>query len=144
MRFFCLFALVLLTACGGPRSIDCSQRKDADTLRCIDRNAAKGDRATLLACSPFSGSEKIAGLWVTGFEKNDFFEGDRPSGNEVVTRVSDTELVTDEHVRSAAPYDAMEVELVGRRSMCAITKLKPHLILVDEMKVKERRGLVAQ
>ena len=144
MRLVCLLSLALLASCGGQTPVDCSRYEGPDTLRCMEENESKGERAMLLECLPFSGPEKITGLWVIGFEKNDFFEGRRPTGDSIRTQDSDTELVTDEDLHSTAPYDALEVELTGRRSLCEFTGVSPHLVVADDLRVKSRRGLVAR
>jgi hypothetical protein len=113
-------------------------------VRCMEENGSRGERATLLKCLPYSEPVKITGLWVVGFEKNDFFEGMRPTGESIIRQDSDTELVTNADVRSTAPYDALEVELTGRRSLCRFTEVTPHVIVVDNLKVKSRRGIVAR
>lgn len=113
-------------------------------LRCTEENEAKGQRAVLLNCLPFSDPVKTTGLWVIGFEKNDFFEGKRPAEKDIITQDSDTELVWDGDVRSTAPYDVLEVELTGRRSLCEFTGITPHLIVAEELKVKSRRGAIAR
>ena len=109
----------------------------------MSENQSKGDRAMLLKCLPFSEPEKIAGLWVVGFEKNDFFEGRRPTGRSIITRASDTKLVAVDDVRSTAPYDALEVELTGRRLLCPTNPVQPHLIVANDLRVKSRRRLRA-
>jgi hypothetical protein len=110
----------------------------------MHENESRGQRAMLLKCLPFSEPEHITGLWVIGFEKNDFFEGSRPTGPSIITQDSDTELVTDKDVHSTAPYDALEVELTGRRSLCEFSEITPHLIVADHLRVRSRRGLVAR
>ena len=144
MRVLSLLALALLSSCGEEQVVDCRSNLTAKTARCLDENMSKGERGMLLACLPFSEPVKTSGLWVIGFEKNDFFEGKRPITGSIITQDSDTELVWDEDLRSKAPYDALEVEVTGRRSLCEFTKVTPHLIVAENLKVKSRRALVAR
>lgn len=144
MRLLPLMALASLSSCGHVETVDCDHYLRPETARCLELNEAKGERAMLLACLPFSAPVKTSGLWVVGFEKNDFFEGKRPAVESMLTEESDTELVWDGDVRSQSPYNALEVQLTGRRSLCRFTELTPHLIVADELKVKGRQALVAQ
>ena len=143
MRQLILLALPLLASCE-PARVDCGRYETPATLSCMDKHEAKGERAMLLACLPFSQPEKVSGVWVTGFERNAFFEGRHLADGSILTEDSDTELVAEEAVRSNERYHALEVELTARRSVCPFTKITPHLIVADRMTVKGRSDLVAR
>ena len=143
VRFVLTLALASLASCG-PEPVECSRFEGAATLRCMDEMESKGERAMLLKCLPFSEPEEISGVWVTGFERNAFFEGRRATDEYILTGYSDTELITAEGGRATENYEALEVELTGRRSLCPFTKITPHLIVADKMKVKSARRLVAR
>jgi len=42
--------------------------------QCADKHREKGEAGRVVACLPFSSPLKTSGIWVVGFEKNDFFE----------------------------------------------------------------------
>jgi len=148
VRLASLFLLLALVSCGEPDLVDCTKLNTAETLSCMERNEAQGEPAMLLACLPFSSPEKIKGVWILGFEKNDFFAGEWPDEPPPVGRVSHTEVVVSkerlERLRSSAPYDALWVELTGRRSLCRFTGLTPHLIVADNLEVRRRASVVAR
>lgn len=137
-RLIALLGLLGVTGCNRPETVDCT-RINAAALKCSEENHQAGDKAWLLRCLPFSTPVRTRGVWVTGFEKNDFFEYKRPASIE---ETSDTELVLDEKndITDGDPgsTEALEVDLIGRRTLCEFTRIKPHLIVVDKITVTRR------
>ncbi len=114
----------------------------------MEKNQPRGEPAMLLACSPFSSPRKVRGVWVVGFEMNEFFAGEWPDEPPPLSRDSDTELVVteqqSERLRSSAPYDVLWVELTGRHSLCPFTSFTPDLIVVEDIEVRRRAPLIAR
>jgi hypothetical protein len=96
--------LPLLFACDKQRQIDCTQVDWRSLERCMDANKSKGEAAMLTACLPFSEPLKTTGVWVIGFERNDFFEGPKPPPVQTMWEASTgAELVVDEKIYKWKP-----------------------------------------
>lgn len=145
VRFPCLTTLLpLLVACDTAQPIDCTQLDLAAFERCYDQNRAKGEVAALTGCLPFSRPLTTEGIWVVGFEKNDFFEGpQRPHDKLLWTGSTGAELIVDEEQRPKTPdhqTQAFEVEVSGRRALCSMGVLNPYPIAVEKLKIRRRIG----
>lgn len=116
--------------------------------RCFEQNRAKGEPVRVVACLPFSKPLVTNGIWVVGFEKNDFFEGlgkRVPPADFLWTRSTGASLVVDDKVQERiAPVGpeiyALEVEVVGRRALCPVGLLNAYPIAVEKLKVIRRIG----
>lgn len=132
--------LPVLAACGTQEPLDCTPSEFAPIERCIDENRAKGEAAALVACLPFSQPLKTQGIWVVGFEKNDFFEGSRrPSEEALWTHSTGAELIVDETVfQPTNETRAFEVEVRGRRALCPVGVVNPYPIAVEKIRIRRR------
>jgi len=131
-------ATVGMSSCTSPSSPDCTHLNPIHTSQCFDQERSKGERQMLLRCFPFSPPEKISGLWVVGFEKNDFFEGKAAPTESDLSKNSGTRLISDDSRPSESGIvKAFQVQLTGRRSICEFSKIDPHLIIVDRITVQE-------
>jgi hypothetical protein len=126
--------------CAPRTSVNCADFDDDKIAQCFDRAEQKSDqRAMLLKCVPFSKSEKIEGLWLVGFEKNDFFEGRSSPRAADWAKDSNTELfANDEVIGRTMATQALQVTVKGRRSLCKFTDLTPNLIVAEEIVVRRR------
>jgi hypothetical protein len=121
----------------------------ASVMRCFDQNRAKGEAVSLVTCLPFSERLTTSGIWVVGFEHNDFFEGwgSRPPPPDIMWKDSTgASLIVQEEVEEkAAPSGprlyALEVDVVGRRALCPVGGITPYPIAVEQLKVKRRIGV---
>ncbi len=136
--------LPLMAACDR-QQLDCTSISLADVRRCEETNKGKSAKEILLACLPFSEPLKTNGVWVVGFEKNDFFEGSRTPPPEIIwTETTGANLIADEGVRpptDRGEYRAVRVEIVGRRALCALGPINPYPIAVEQLKVTEDLGV---
>jgi hypothetical protein len=102
----------------------------------------------LLACFPFSKTERMSGAWVVGFETNSFYEGAKASADYLrfertpnpdpgdVRVTHHATLVLEPKSGPALPDDGklrvLQVDFIGRREKCPI--LPPdHTIIVDRI-----------
>ena len=132
MRGIVLLALASLVSCG-PTRVDCSHYEAPATLRCMDKNKAKGERAMLLECFPYSKPERIEGTWYYGFELNAFYEGTHaPSAYLGLPGPVDTGLEYDPHLPVDGDVRVLQMELIGRRSQCPMG-LPERIIVVDRV-----------
>jgi hypothetical protein len=97
----------------------------------------------LVACLPFSQPLKTSGIWIVGFEKNDFFEGPRPPPAELMwTSSTGAELIVD--AKTVHPggghIEALEVDVVGRRALCPLGAINPYPIAVQQLQIRRRIG----
>ena len=109
--------------------------------RCWERNRAKGEASALVGCLPFSEQLSTEGVWVVGFEKNDFFEGKRPPPRDLLwSQSTGAELIVDERVFKPPvhPTQALEVAVVGRRALCPVGLLNAYPIAVQKLRVRRR------
>ncbi len=119
--------------------------------RCYELNRPKGSSASLVACFPFSQPLVTTGIWVVGFEKNDFFEGwgkRVPPADVLWTEATGASLIVDDKVRQGiAPVGpeiyALQVEVVGRRALCPVDIINAYPIAVEKLKVTRRIGSVS-
>jgi hypothetical protein len=149
MRAFSLIALLVgISACQKEQSLDCTKVDLPSEERCFERNRAKGEAASLVACLPFSEPLATTGIWVVGFEKNDFFEGWGsvvPAADILWTGSTGASLIVDDKVtEKVAPLGpeiyALQVDVVGRRALCPVGVLNAYPIAVEELKVRRRIG----
>lgn len=108
----------------------------------MEANKSKGETTMLTACLPFSAPLRTSGIWVVGFEKNDFFEGSKPPPTRVMWEGSTgAELIVDEKTyRSNHRIEALQVEVIGRRALCPIGAANPYPIAVETLQIKRRLG----
>ena len=131
-----------IAACTNQEQIDCTSIDLPTIERCHQKNQGKGEVAALVACLPFSPPLKTSGVWVVGFEKNDFFEG-RPSPppNVIWTDSTGAELLVDEKIfKPRNDTEALQVELVGRRALCPLGVINPYPIAVEKLQITKRMG----
>lgn len=148
MRALSLIALLVAAgACHKEQPLDCTKTDLQSVDRCFEHNRAKGEPATLVACLPFSEPLVTTGIWVVGFEKNDFFEGwgKRGPPGDLWTGGTGASLILDEKTRERiAPVGpeihAFEVDVVGRRALCPVGILSAYPIAVEKLKVRARIG----
>ena len=145
--FNLIWLLLTLSACAKPQPLDCTRMDLQKVARCSEPNRAKGESASLVACLPFSEPVTTRGIWVVGFEKNDFFEGGPTPPPDVMWNESTgASLIVDEKVRekiarSGPRFYALEVDVVGRRALCPWGVLDPYPIAVENLKIRRRIGL---
>ena len=116
--------------------------------RCFEQNRANGEAASLVACLPFSERLVTSGIWVVGFEKNDFFEGRGarlPPADVMWKQSTGASLIVDDKVQEkvapAGPHVyALQVEVVGRRALCPVGVLNAYPIAVQQLKIMRRIG----
>jgi NMD protein affecting ribosome stability and mRNA decay len=99
----------------------------------------------MVACLPFSERLVTSGVWVVGFEKNDFFEGFTPPADVMWTESTGSSLIVDDKVQEkVAPTGpqtyAFEVEVVGRRALCPTSVLNAYPIAVEQLRIKRLVG----
>jgi len=142
-----LISLTLaIGACAEERPLDCSWIDVARLDQCTERNEAKGQVGSFVACFPFSKRLFTKGVWVVGFEKNDFFEGPRPPPADVMWNESTgASLMVESAIRQkiapAGPeFRAFEVDVVGRRALCPTGEFNQYPIAVERLKVRRRLG----
>jgi hypothetical protein len=150
MRPLSLIALlVAVGACEKEQQLDCTKVDLQNLDRCFEQNRAKGEPASLVACLPFSEPLVTTGIWVVGFEKNDFLEGwgrRLPPADLLWTEASGASLIVDDKVREKiAPVGpeiyALEVDVVGRRALCPVGSIpNAYPIAVEKLKVRRRIG----
>lgn len=141
MRPVALFAVFPATlACTSIQPIDCTSLDFATIERCLDENNARGEAAAFLVCLPFSQPLTTGGIWVAGFEKNDFFEGTVRPSNELLWRGSTgAELIVDEATfQPTNETQAFEVEVRGRRALCPVGLANPYPIAVEKLQIRRR------
>jgi hypothetical protein len=143
MRFrIWLVVLPLLGGCTRQPQIDCAAIQWPTLSKCFDEHRSEGEYAGYLACFPFSEPLKTEGTWVVGFEKNDFWEGRRPPPAEVLWNDSTgAQLWVDEKLYRPAvgKVEALQVEVVGRRAMCAVGPINPYPIIVQSLHIKAKQ-----
>jgi hypothetical protein len=132
--------VLLLTGCEKRQSVDCTRLDLAGVERCYERNRARGEVAAMVSCLPFSATLKTGGIWVVGFEKNDFWEGPlRPSPQVLKSQSTGAELIVDEATFKPSPdIRAYEVEVGGRRALCPIGVVNPYPIAVEKLRIRRR------
>jgi hypothetical protein len=149
MRPLSLVALlVAVGACQKEQPLDCINVDLQSVSGCFEQNRAKGEPASLVACLPFSKPLTTTGIWVVGFEKNDFFEGsgrDVPAADFLWTEATGASLIVDEGVqRAVAPVGpkiyALQVDVVGRRALCPVGSPNAYPIAVEKLEVRRRIG----
>jgi hypothetical protein len=149
MRPLSLIALLVsLGACQKEQPLDCMNVDLQSEHDCFEQNRAKGERASLLACLPFSEPLMTTGIWVVGFEKNDFFEGfgkHLPAADFLWTEGTGASLIVDDDVRRRiAPVGpkihALQVDVVGRRALCPVSFPNAYPIVVEKLEVRRRIG----
>ena len=144
-----MWVLLALGGCRKEEPLDCTKIDMERELRCFDENRAKGEAESAVACLHFSKQLKTSGIWVVGFEKNDFFEGwgQRPPPADIMwTASTGASLIVNDAVRQkVAPpgpgFYAFEVDVVGRRALCPVGGIIPYPIAVEQLKVKRRIGV---
>jgi len=133
-------------ACDGEQPLDCTKVDLASLHRCFEENRDKGEAASSVACLPFSKPLLTSGIWVVGFEKNDFLEGwgaRVPPADVMWNESTGAELIVNENIlKKLAPNlgpqtYAFQVEVLGRRAMCP-AGLNPYPIAVEKLTVKRR------
>ena len=93
----------------------------------------------LLGCFPFSQPQRISGAWVSGFETNEFYEGERASRSLINKQIGHTELEIG-NVAPVGPYPTVfQMEFIGRRSQCDMGSPR-HIIIVDQVISRQERG----
>jgi hypothetical protein len=124
-----LFAVLISAGCkpSPPRDCATARRK---ALQCLSHRYPGGNHEALLACFPFSKPERIEGAWVEGFEHNQFFEGQRASAAQLRSEAYGTQLETDMPTPSDGRLRAIQVQFIGRRSLCDMG-YSPNVIIVD-------------
>jgi hypothetical protein len=150
MRGLPLLGLLLaLGACQKEQPLDCIKMDLQNLDRCFEQNRAEGEPASLVACLPFSEPLVTTGIWVVGFEKNDFFEGwgrRVPPAELLWTEATGASLIVDDQVREKiAPVGpeiyALQVDVVGRRALCPVGSIpSAYPIAVEKLKVRRRIG----
>lgn len=137
-----LAAFATVSACGHQKPVDCTKVDLIALDRCWEKNRSKGEASALVACMPFSERISTDGIWVVGFEKNDFLEGmKRPPNDELLwSESTGAELAVDESLfkRPLHPMAAFEVEVVGRRALCPVGFPNPYPIAVEKLRIKRR------
>jgi hypothetical protein len=135
-----LAAIAGLSACGRQQPVDCTKIDMASFDRCWAQNRAKGEASAVVACRPFSERLSTEGVWVVGFEKNDFFEGKRqPPNDGFQSRSTGAALIVDERLfKPAHPVRAFEVAVVGRRALCPVGVLNAYPIAVEKLRIRRR------
>jgi hypothetical protein len=108
----------------------------------MDANHSKGEATMLTACLPFSERLSTSGIWVVGFEKNDFFEGPKPPPGQIMWEGSTgASLVVDEKVyKPNHDIEAFQVDVLGRRALCPVGPINPYPIAVEKLQIKRRLG----
>jgi len=140
---------VALGACQKEQPLDCSKMILRNVDSCFQKNRSKGEAASLVACLPFSERLKTSGIWVVGFEKNDFFEGwgaRLPPADIIWNQSTGASLVVDDELqKKVAPIGphtyALQVDIVGRRALCPVGFLNAYPIAVEQLKVERRIGI---
>jgi hypothetical protein len=131
LKYLTSVAAVGLAACQSGSAKDCNIPKE-EGLRCLERYRCRSDRELLLGCFPFSQPERISGAWVSGFETNEFYEGEKASPSLVNKRIGDTELELGDD-GPAGPYPIVsDMVFLGRRSQCEMAPSR-HIIIVDQI-----------
>jgi hypothetical protein len=136
MRHLLILAAMGLAACQPRAPQDCASAA-RQAPACIERHRAGGTdgRDFLLDCFPFSDPERIAGAWVTGFETDEFYEGQVATASLIHRDVGGTQLVMEEEeegARDGALLRLYQMELTGRRSRCEMG-FPRHYVIVDEV-----------
>lgn len=147
MRTLTLISLLLTaSACGKGQPVDCTKLNMQSVDRCFEKNRTKGEVATLITCLPFSDRLTTDGVWIVGFEKNDFFEGPLTVSPDVMWNQSTgASLVVDDKLHQkiapAGPqFYAIQVDVVGRRALCPVGALNPYPIAVESLKIVRHLG----
>jgi hypothetical protein len=147
MRVLMLAWLPLLVgACRDEQPIDCTAINLPTINRCFEQNRAKGEVFSVVACLPFSERLTTRGVWVVGFEKNDFFEQSFTPPSEIMwTASTGSSLIVDDKIQQrVAPVDshlyAFEVNVVGRRALCPVGDINAYPIAVEKLKITGRIG----
>lgn len=141
MRHIILLALLpFLVACGKPETVDCTGIDFEASERCFEGKRDSGWATALIACFPFSQPLTTQGVWVVGFEKNDFFEGLRRPPEEVLwTDHTGAELIVDEAIfQPTNETRAFEVAVRGRRALCPMDVINPYPIAVETLQIKRQ------
>lgn len=112
---------------------------------CFEQNRGKGEAASSVACLPFSKRLMTSGIWVVGFEKNDFFEGlgaRVPPADVLWNESTGANLIVDQEVlKKVAPNVgpqtyAFQVDVVGRRALCPAGALNAYPIAVEKLTIR--------
>jgi hypothetical protein len=136
-RWLIAGAALMMISCDGSQRVGVGSPKDcAEAMRhdfqCTGRFPAKDERLMLLSCFPFSEPKRINGAWVTGFEANEFYEGEQTSGARTHKGISDTQLVISIPSQPGPFMQFYQLEFVGRRSLCDMG-FPRHIIVVDRI-----------
>lgn len=139
-RITILAFIPFVVCCTKQEQVDCTRLNLPAIEQCAQANQAKGDLAVLTSCLPFSQPLKTSGTWVVGFEKNEFFEGPRPPPADVLwTESTGAELLVEEKTFEPQNHiEALQVEVVGRRALCAIGGLNAYPIVVEKLRISKR------
>lgn len=136
--------MLTASACEKGQPVDCTKLNMQSVDRCFEQNRAKGEAATLITCLPFSEPLTTDGVWVVGFEKNDFFEGRLSVPPDVMWNESTgaSLIVDDKAQQKIAPvgphFYAFQVEVVGRRALCPVGAMNPYPIAVESLRIVRR------
>jgi hypothetical protein len=138
VKLWTLVALMALGACNSGPPANCKVAGE-QAMQCIERYSGKSDDDMLPGCFPFSKPERIFGAWVSGFETNEFYEGEQASPALVNKHGGHTELEL-EDVGSTGPFPVVfDMEFIGRRSQCDMG-VPRHIILVDQLISRQERS----
>lgn len=142
MRPIILLALLpVLVACGKPEPVNCVGMDLEASERCFEDKRDSGWATAMIACYPFSQPLTTQGVWVIGFEKNDFFEGwrRRPPEEVLWTDHTGADLIVDEAMfKPTNETRAFEVAVRGRRALCPLDVINPYPIAVEKLQIKRR------
>ena len=148
---FLLSLLPILGSCDERKLLDCSYTSSSVNSfeQCYNQHRGKGEATALVACLPFSERLQTTGIWVVGFERNDFFEGGlRPPPAQYMWHSSTgAELVVDKDAlagqrlfeKTPEPV-AYAVEVVGRRALCPVGAGNAYPIAVEKLVIRRRIG----
>lgn len=96
----------------------------------------------LIACLPFSEPLKTSGVWLVGFEKNDFFENPWRPNSTMMQASTGAALIVDEKIyRPGKEIEALQVDLVGRRALCPVGVINSYPIAVEKLRMTKRLAL---
>lgn len=107
--------LLVVAGCSPERVTECPPAGSKQLMRCAERHQGS-ETSMLLACLPFSKSERIRGQWFFDLEYSGFIEkpGQEPD---------ETWLYIHPDLRRKVEWDTppgnpVTIEFIGRRSMC--------------------------
>lgn len=126
-----VLGVAALSSCKASPAPDC-RTAVKEGRQCMEQHASDGFGKTLLACFPFSKPESIKGAWVYGFERNQFYEGQRASLDLIQTSRSRVELEAHVILPNDGRLRVLQMEIIGRRSICEMGVM-PNLIVADQV-----------